>query len=287
MSDAVQLFAVTPNGAVALPVPPQATGIHDILDDMPLGVYEGLRTFDHVRFIGLEEHLDRAQRSMDAMGWTEELDRHSLRQCLHQVVSDYPHPDARVRFDVLAAVPPDLEHPARVVIALSPFEPVAPELMQAGVPVRLTSALRRTKPLVKMAEFVLARRAVPVLQADCFEQIMVDDGGRVLEGTTSNFFYVKDGVLGTTDIAVLEGVTRGFVLEIARAAGIEVREHALDAKDIAELDETFLTSSMKGIVPITRIDDAPVGSGLPGPITKRLLAAYNQFTDANARPAVD
>jgi branched-subunit amino acid aminotransferase/4-amino-4-deoxychorismate lyase len=81
------------------------------------------------------------------------------------------------------------------------------------------------------------------------------------------------------DIGILDGVTRGKVLELARSAGIETREASfLAPESLRSAHEVFLTSAVRGILPVTSVDGQPVGNGRPGPITQRLLALYQRLT---------
>jgi len=284
MSELHQLFEARPDGPVRIPCPGYENA-HDLLDELPLGVYEALRTFDHVRFIGLKEHLDRAQLSMQRCGWSERLERELICRSLDQLVADYPAADARVRFDILEDTAPDKGVHSRIVIALSPFQELPQEVTTQGVRVLLTRKLRRSKPLVKRAEFILERRPYPLHEPDAFEHIMVDEEDRLLEGTSSNFFHVQGGSLRTSGARVLEGVTRAFVRKLAHEAGIEFLEESTTVDQIKALDEAFITSSMKGIVPVRMIDDTPIGTACPGPLTRQLLDSYGRYVSQHATRA--
>ncbi len=80
----VRLYAVTPDGAHPLEPPAGARDVHELLDDQPLGIYEGLRTFGASYFLGLERHMDRADRSMALLGWKDRLDRALLSRALDE-----------------------------------------------------------------------------------------------------------------------------------------------------------------------------------------------------------
>jgi len=98
----------------------------------------------------------------------------------------------------------------------------------------------------------------------------------VTEGSSSNVFAVSGGVLRTPPLAagILEGVTRGVVLHLARRAGIDIDEVPLLPEDLEGADEVFITSTVREIVPVTRLGDHAVGSGRPGPLTRRLHAEF-------------
>ncbi len=285
MPSSCLLFDVTPTGARPLPTPPAARDANEVFDGLSLGIYEGLRTFDHVRLYGLEEHLDRAQRSMDLLGWDEPLDRIGLRRALHEALVASPWADARVRFDVLAEPAARLGSASRMLIALSPLVPVPEEYLRLGTCSRLVADLHRDRPRIKEARFVIDRRVHPGGTREDYEPIMLDRRGRLLEGTSSNIFAVRDGILRTAGEDVLEGITRATFLELARAAAIPVREEAVQTSELGALSEAFLTSSVRGLVPIVRLGDVVVGSGRPGSIAALLARAYSERVEREARPA--
>jgi branched-subunit amino acid aminotransferase/4-amino-4-deoxychorismate lyase len=279
------LFSATPAGAQPLPTPSNARDANEAFDDLPLGIYEGLRTFEHVRLYALDAHLDRAQRSMDLLGWGETLDRRTLCRALHEALVAAPWPDARVRFDVLAEPAASLGTESRMLVALSPFVPVPDELMRLGTWSRLVTDLARAHPRIKEARFVVDRRIHPGGTREDYEPIMVDARGRLLEGTSSNVFAVRDGVLRTAGEGVLEGVTRAAFLELARGAGIPVRTDAIELDELPALSEAFLTSSVRSLVPIVRMGDTTIGDGRPGPVGKELARRYAELVAREARPA--
>jgi branched-subunit amino acid aminotransferase/4-amino-4-deoxychorismate lyase len=103
----------------------------------------------------------------------------------------------------------------------------------------------------------------------------------VAEGSSSNVFTVIGGQVRTPGLAVgiLEGVTRAKVLEICRREGIPLAEvDFLSPDEVRSADEVFITSSTRGVLPVTTVDRRPVGDGQPGPVTRRLLSLYRALT---------
>jgi branched-subunit amino acid aminotransferase/4-amino-4-deoxychorismate lyase len=281
-----ELFAVTQSGAERLQLREEGETVHDLFDNLPLGVYSALRTFEHNRFLCLEEHFDRTDRSMALLGWEFRLDRPALRLALHQASTGYPLPDARVRFDVLAGPATELGTASRVLVALSPFVPVPAAYIENGVQVAIAAELHRRRPLVKEARFVLERRPYPLAQQHAYEHLMLDEGRRILEGSSSNFYALCDGRLWTAGEGVLEGITRKVILDLAATAAIPVSLQPVSLDDVLALDEAFLSSSSRGLIPIVAIAGQTVGNGRPGPLTRRLMAAYVGFVRRHIRPAI-
>lgn len=284
--DHQQLFALTRSGPVRLAVPEGTGDPAGVYDLLPRGIYEALRTFDHVRFVGLQEHLDRAQRSMAIFGIGTPLDREGLRRALHAIVSDFPAADTRVRIDLLAGEAAALGSTEWVLIQAAPLVLPSAATYRDGVRVRLVEGLRRRRPELKDAQWVVDRRAAPSGTPDNYEPILVDDGGRLLEGIMSNFFAVRGGELRTAQVdGVLAGVTRRFVMDLARDLGVAVREEAITRGELHDVDEAFFSTSVRSVVPIVGIADATLGDGRPGPITRQLMQAYADYCAREARPA--
>jgi branched-chain amino acid aminotransferase len=109
-----------------------------------------------------------------------------------------------------------------------------------------------------------------------FEALMKNYKGEIVECSQSNFFIVKQGVVTTAplDAGLLGGITRAFVLDIARDLGLPTTERPLFDGDLDTAEEAFLTSTSKEVVPIVAIDDRQVGDGRPGPIATRLLSEF-------------
>ena len=107
--------------------------------------------------------------------------------------------------------------------------------------------------------------------------IMTDGAGNVTEGTSHNVFVVTDGVIRTpTDQAVLGGISRGMVLDLAARLGMPAREEDLQPYDLYTADECFFSGTSFSVLPVTEVDRRPIGDGKPGPVVQRLLAAWSE-----------
>ena len=282
----VALFAVEDAGPRPLAVPAGVHGFGGLYDGLRLGVYEALRTFHHNRFLDLDEHLARLQRSMTRLGWDYCFDDARMRRCIHEACTASPFEEMRVRCDVLAAPAASRGSASRELIAVVPFTPPPSVVYQQGVEVVTTAALTRHDPEAKTADFVEQRRRIELDTPHAYERLIVSADGEVLEGFSSNFYAVRDGVLITPGKGVLEGITRRIVLELARAQGVAVRLEPPMADALERLQEAAISSSSRGLVPVVRIDGHAVGAGVPGPVITALGAAYHAFVRANIKPAL-
>lgn len=117
------------------------------------------------------------------------------------------------------------------------------------------------------------------------DAILLNANGDVTEATTANVYAVRDGVLITPalDAGLLEGTTRRRILRLAREAGRAVEERAIRAEELRAADEVFVSSSIRGLVPVVSIDGEAIGGGRPGPVARTTRAALAEAADADAR----
>jgi len=131
---------------------------------------------------------------------------------------------------------------------------------------------------------VLAHQAA--VEAGASDALLVKDGV-ALEGAHSNFFVVVDGAVVThpTTSAVLPGITRAFVLELAQGLGYDAQERPIQIEEVWEADEAFFTGTTTEIRPTVKIDGEAIGEGRPGPVTRRLFDAFALRTSRAGAPA--
>lgn len=243
------------------------------------------------RLVFLDEHLDRLARSARQV-YMDLPPRAGIEAAMRETVLATGEPSARVRvmvtrgaggvdLDPRTAVGPNL-----VVIA-QPLGAPTDAMMEEGVAVAVAKASRGAAtgvdPTVKSGNYlgsVLAIAEVRQRFPQANEALMCAGSGSLAEGATSNVFLVENGVVCTPglEVGILNGVTRGKVLELARANGVPAREESFLAPTrLHSADEIFLTSAVRGILPVTSVEGRPVGNGKPGPVTRRLAQLYRQL----------
>jgi branched-subunit amino acid aminotransferase/4-amino-4-deoxychorismate lyase len=286
MATELQLYAVNAEGVHALAVEAGTGTVHDLLERMPGGVYSALRTFEHDRFLWLEEHLARTQRSMAGLGWQRALDERRLRSALDAVVRAYPLADSRVRFDVLREPHEVQGVRADLFIALSPFVAVPETYLREGVTLDFAPHLQRLQPLIKTTDFVRERKPLPLGAQGRYEHVMVDARDRVLECSSSNLAFFRGDELVTAGDGVLEGITLMVLLHIAPRLGFRLRRERLPLAELARVDECFLSSSARGVVPVVQVGEQRIADGRVGERVRRLTTAYYEFAARESRRAI-
>jgi branched-chain amino acid aminotransferase len=249
------------------------------------GIYETMRAYNG-RFFLLERHLARLRYSADAVFLTLPMPIDKISAVLYEALKVNRLDEAYVRLHISRGpgeigLDPGLCPDPTVVIVAKPFKAYPPEYYERGVSVSIVKT-RRNHPLalnpsIKGTNFlnnILAK--IEANKAGAYEGIMLNWEGFVAEGTISNIFMVKGGVLRTPalNVGILEGVTRGLVLDLARNGKIPVHESAFVPQELIGADECFITNSTMEIMPVTLIDSTPIGTGRPGPVTASLMKAY-------------
>ncbi len=274
----VETFRLAPAGVEPVAVPGQS--LDQVSLHLPCGTYTTLRTYGRDRFLRLDAHLARLDESARLLGHPVRLDFAAIRAGLRGALATVGFPESRVRITVGLS---NGSRPDDVYLSVAPFAGPPPEAYTRGVRT-LTRLLVRDQPRAKHTEFIAPSRQVKdSLPPGIHEVLMVDDRGEILEGLTSNFFALLDGMLRTAGAGVLEGVARSMALDVA-AGLLPVRLKPVRREDVSRLAEAFLTSTSREVVPVVEIDGMPVGTGTPGPVARQILQNYRARVLAEAQP---
>jgi branched-chain amino acid aminotransferase len=245
--------------------------LDEISARLPSGVYTTLRTFEQNRVLPLEPQFIRLEESAALMDMPVTLDRSYLRAALREAVQLYQSQEKRIRLTL------DLEdQPGTIYISMEPLTTPGPVAYKNGV-ITVTRMGERQNPKAKYTSFLsFAEKIRDQIPENVNEVLLVGSKGQILEGLSSNFFAIRQGEIWTEDQNVLSGIVRSTVLEEAWDAGIPVHLVAIQISELASLEEAFLTSASRSVLPIQKIDGQIVGMGKPGPITQKLMEDYQQ-----------
>lgn len=254
-------------------------------------VFEGIRAYetpDGTAIFRLREHIDRLRRSANAyrIPWNHEVEdlmevcREVMR--VNELESGYIRP---LIFYGLGAIGLD-PAPAEVRTGIAAWRwgtYLGEEGVQNGIRVRISSWRRiSAQSFVPVAKgsgqylnSVLAKQEAVTTGYD--EALMLSTEGNISEGSGENLFLVRDGEVFTPPVSagILDGITRASVIALLGSEGIEVREHHITRGDLYAADELFLTGTAAEVTPIREVDDRTVGTGRPGPITRRAQSLYS------------
>jgi branched-chain amino acid aminotransferase len=251
------------------------------------GLFETMRAMGG-RIFRLDRHLARLQRGAGRLRLPLPAAAPELARAIQETLQANGLEEAAVRLTVSRGPGPpgpgiQEAGPAVVVIAARSFTGYPGRWYEPGATAIISTVVKNERsPLcavksISYAEHVLARTEAAERGAD--EALLVNTLGNLVEGSSTNMFAVVHGCLHTPDLAsgCLPGITREAVLEIARKAGLTVREAPLAPATVAGWDEAFLTNSLLDVAPLVQVDGLPVGGGRPGPVTSLLAERYRDL----------
>lgn len=257
-------------------------------------VWEGLRVYGG-RIFALEAHLDRLFDSARAMAFADVPDREAVRQAIFDTLAANGMRDGvHVRLTLTrgrkttSGMDPRLNAYGPTLIVLAEWKP--PVYDRGGIRLA-TAAIRRNSPQCvdskihhnNLINNILAKLEANAAGAD--DALMLDLAGFVAETNATNVFVVKRGALATPHAdSCLPGITRGVVIEIARAAGLPLAERNLSLAEVFTADEVFVTGTMGELTPVLAVDGRVIGTGTAGPVTAELRSRYAARTATEGTP---
>lgn len=276
--------------------PPEAAAVSPLDRGFLYGdsVYETIRTYGGRPFL-LRRHLDRLRRSADRLDIPHDRAPVDIEREVLRTLAGAGSPETAIRV-VLTRGPgpigydPETCGPPTVVVYARPCPEIPAAWLREGVDVAVVQVRRNSPsaldPAIKSSNLLNNFLAwQEARRQGAYEPVLLNAGEHLTEGATSNVFVVRSERLLTPTLeeGLLEGITRGAVLDLARHDGIETAEEALTADDLRRADEAFLTSTLKGVLPIRRCDGWPIRHGRPGAITRRILALFEALAQAETK----
>ncbi len=254
-------------------------------------VYETMRTYGGKVFL-LDEHMKRLENSARMLYLKLPISSEALKNEIRKTVSESSNAECYIRLMITRGtgkIGIDIQSckQSGFVIFVLPLEPPPAQFYHRGVPVGVVSVRRNDpralNPRMKSSNLInniLAYREAKEVGA--FEGILCNIQGFITEATGSNLFIVHNNVLVTPppEAGLLEGVTRALVLDLAKRKNIPAEERNFTPEELAGAAECFLTSTTKAILPVRSIGSAEL-SPVPGPVTARLMSAYDEFVAAH------
>ncbi len=259
------------------------------------GVFEGIRTYGSLVF-KLEEHLKRLWESAHTLMLEIPMTRKEMETAIIETLRRNQLTDGYIRVVVTRGVGDLGLDPAKckraTVFIITDKIALYPEaLYKNGLDIITVPTVRNlpeaVNPSVKSLNYlnnILAK--IEAKNGGCVEALMLNAQGYVAECTGDNVFMIQhEGSAGKpilltppTYLGALKGITRGAILEIAAAQKLAAEERVLTRHDLFNADEVFLTGTAAEVIPVVKIDGRIIGTGKPGPITGKLLDAFQKLT---------
>ena len=251
------------------------------LDDLnllePAGIYTVSRTYDTTKTVLLDAHLDRLEESATLESIPFRLDRVRLREALRETLAAGGYENARFRITI------SRDSRNQILLAAESLKEVPIEILTNGAEVA-AHCITRPNPRAKSNAWMgLRAEASKAFAEHIYEGIVCNSRGELLEGFSSNFYAVKNEKLWTAGENVLFGITRKIILDVTPEL-LPLHLHPVAIEDLPFLQEAFLSSSSRGVVPIVQIDNHVIGEGKPGPYTLEITRRYSSWVEENIEP---
>jgi branched-chain amino acid aminotransferase len=264
-------------------------------------VFETIRTYGGAPF-ALDEHMDRLERSADRVAIAMPVPRAVIAEEVRRAIAEAGNAESYARVMLTRGsgplgLDPSLATAPLRVILIEPLKPIPASLYRDGVAVvtvrteRPADAAQGAKVGNYLTSLLALRKAY---DAGAHEALILNASGQVVEGTTSNVFAVRRGGAGASggpalvtppdEAGLLPGITRAHLFEAAAELGIPVEYASLTPEETAASDEVFLSSSLREVLPVVRVDGMTVSDGRPGRVTRELHAAFRRRAGLGSEP---
>jgi D-alanine transaminase len=257
-------------------------------------VYEVLPVYASRPF-RLREHLDRLNRSLTGIRMSAPLSHADWAQLCQELIARNSARDAYLYLQVTRGAEFGRNHAwpeglkPTLFAYVTALEPLSPSLLEQGVSAVTATDTRWARRDIKSTA-LLANILLKKLSADAgaFETIMMENG-ELTEGSSTTVHVVMDGVIRTPPNGhhILPGTTRDVVAELAARLSVPSESSRVSEAELRAADEIWLAFATRGVLPVATLDGAPVGAGKPGPLFKRMSAAFANYTrELAATPAL-
>ncbi|MDD5687446.1 MAG: branched-chain-amino-acid transaminase [Elusimicrobia bacterium] len=247
------------------------------------GIYETMRSYNNIVY-KIDEHISRFFKSAGLISLKIPFSKQYIKKSVYQTLKINKLKDAYIRMSLSRGegeigLDPALCPKPTFVIIVKKFKPYPREFCEKGIKIIIAKTRRNhpaaLNPEIKSTNFlnnILAK--IEAKNKNAFEAIMLNIEGFVTEGTISNIFIVKNNVLKTPSIkcGILDGITRKYILKIAKSLRIKTKESFLKPKDLYTADECFITNTSLEIMPVSLIDNKKIM--VVGKITKELIGNF-------------
>jgi len=252
------------------------------------GIWEGVRLVNG-RLVALDQHLDRLYEGASAIALDIGMTRDALVAAIHATLDKNGMVDgAHVRLMVTRGKKTTPNQDPRfalgkpTIVIVAEYKKPNPEVKAAGLAL-FTSTFRCSGPdvfdlrLNSHSRLNLIQALIQAISAGADEALMLDPHGFVASCNSTNFFIVRDKTLWTsTGRYNFKGITRGKIIELYRSHGGVVHEIDFTLGEVYGADEAFVTGTLGGVTPVTRVDGRTIGTGAPGTITRRIGELYHE-----------
>jgi branched-chain amino acid aminotransferase len=237
-----------------------------------------------------QDHIHRLHNSANLIGLPLNFNLKQIEKWIEQLISEFKHPLGYLRLVITRGegpvnLAPHFDIKNNIVIYLSPLN-YPEEWYTKGLKFFISSyernSIKALNPKAKTGNYLNSQLALMEGKSKGFDDaLLINAKGFITEGTTNNFWFIKNNSVYTSDSnqGLLEGITRNKIFEIVKDLGLQLQVGAWSIEQVLTANESFMTSSTKGVVPIVQLSQWKVGDGKPGTITQKIRSSYESLVD--------
>lgn len=242
------------------------------------GIYETMRTYDGLIF-NFEAHYRRFKKSADLLKLTVSYSEKEIFNAIKELIGKNALTNARIRI-TLTRGNSDFSFvtckQATFCITATELDQEVAEIYQKGVKV-ITVPFCRSVPEIKSISLLpMVRAQQEAATKGAYEALFMDEAGHVTEGSITNVYFVRQGEVHIPELDMLSGTVREIILGLAAKAGYSLVFERCYKEAFYEAEEIFLTNAIRGIIPVSHIDDFPVNVRVPGEVTVHLMDLWKE-----------
>lgn len=250
-----------------------------------LAFTRGWSVFDYFRTYNfklglLDLHLGRLRNSLKEAGIKLDFEKKDIEKILSKLILlNKIKSDVAFRVIVTAGDSENSFFPtkkSRLIILVEKIHPIEDIVYIRGYFAKLVD-VQRLMPRAKTINYLPGLKLLSEAKKQGFDDVIYTSANRVLEGVTNNIFVVKNGRLLTPKENVLNGITRQLILKIAKNSKIPTFEKNISIYQLLESNEVFSTSTIRQVLPITKINGKRIGNGVPGKLTKKIDLLFKKY----------
>lgn len=250
-----------------------------------LGLLRGYGIFDFFRVIEdkpifIEDHFDRFYTSADAMHLAVPYSRAELLAQMRELIAKNDMGYSGIKIVLTGGYSTDGYTPStpNVILIHNPLTHLSEELYQKGIKLLLVDFVRES-PTIKTLNYNTAIRTMPKLAEENASDVLFVKDGILSESARSNLFLVKGEKIITPISNVLMGITRKNIIRVS-SEHYEIEERDIHVDELNEVDEAFISSSTKAVLPVVQVNDISIGEGRPGPVSNKIKAHFADYLES-------
>lgn len=259
---------------------PEPHSLNEVTLRLPSGAYTTFRTYYGRKVLRIYDQVERLENTATLVDCQIKIREVQFREALRNTIALYPK-DGELRFRVSVDLS---EQIGSIYITVEQLQVPPAVAYQQGVDV-LTCELNRDKPKAKLTNFISQADVVrSKLPPGVHEALIVNSEGKILEGLSSNFFAIIRGEIWTEEEIALSGITRALVLDCLHELNLVVYYRAIGLAQVPVLEEAFITSASRGVLPVQRINQYKINQICPGELTREISKLYEARIQAEVEP---